>query len=152
MLYVQSKLEMSWIDPSDAQVGQIAHRADGECHVETRHRTGRALQSPDSLLPPRSVIILRVEAFAPGIPEEFDQRKGLRQRLRSLHPGRIESSGPVELLNRAAIVAEIRPSHFFEVAACNQGLDIGLLPGADMRPEQNKKGGAPSNPSQVTHD
>src|SRR6266576_6615681 len=153
LLRVQSKLEMLWIDPSDAQVGHIAHGADGEGHVETRHcrYTSRALQSTDSLLPPRTVVILRVEPLLPRISEKFDQQKGLRQRLRPLRPGRSESRWPVELLNRVAIVAEVRPSHLFEVAARNQGPDVNLLPGADMRQGHNKKSGSPLYPSQVAH-
>src|SRR5437773_10515574 len=117
---------MSRIDPPDAQVGHIAHGADSECHVETCYRrsTSRALQSTDSLPPPRSVVILRVEAFPPGIPEEFDQRKGLRQRLRGPQPCRSESGWLVILLIRVAIVAEVRQSHFFDVVARNQCSDV----------------------------
>ena len=81
---------MLWIDPSNAQIGDIAHGADGERNVKTRHRLAarRALQRADSLLPPRSVVIFRVETFLPGSLEELDHRTSLRHELLPLDPRR----------------------------------------------------------------
>ena len=68
----------------------------------------------DSLLPTRSVIILWVKPFLPGISEKPDQRQGLRCRLRPLDPGRMRSCRLVEFLEPVAIVAEVRPAHAFQ--------------------------------------
>jgi len=125
---------MLWIDPSGAQVGHIAHGADCERQIKTRHgrSTRRALQRADSLPPPRSVVILGVEPFLPGISEKLDQRQSLRYRLCPLDPGLSEPCWLVELLEPVSIVAEVRPAHTFDVPVRDQFLDVGLLPGAEI--------------------
>src|ERR1700751_4172374 len=38
LFHAESEFEMLGIDPSNTQIGHITHSADGERHIETRHR------------------------------------------------------------------------------------------------------------------
>src|SRR5579864_6300779 len=156
---------MRWVDPSNAKVGHIAHGADGERHVKTRHRqsTRRTLQGADSLLPARGIVILRVKPFLAGISENLNQPPSLRYRLRALDPCGSESCRLVKLLEPVDIVAEVWPAHAFQVAAPDQILDVRLLSGAETCQGYDKKSGSPREtyptasdmhfvaPSLVTH-
>ena len=142
---------MHRIDASDTQVGHIAHGANAEGHIKTRHgRTvRRPLQRANPLRPSRGVVVFRVKPFLPRILETFDHGQGLWYRLRSLDPGRGVSCRLVEFLQRGSIVAEIRPAHFLQVPARDQRLNVRLLRGAEIRQTHDKKSSCPHEACQV---